>query len=313
MNYVARILKFISFVFSLRLCDLKMVGVQAEIIAIRQQFADQQQQLAQQQQLIADQQGQLALQQALIANPQPQVANQLERLVESMVTTQILTNISTYKGDGKDYRRWVKDVERHVQAIGGGDVNRITVAVQTSTGVVADFLFRYRNDHPGATWAEIKDELASRFGEGQDAGLAQQQLRNLKRGKGESVTVFAEKILEKATEAFPGHQLDEDLIVSQLIDVFIDGLREPLACKRILRDTPATFQGAVDIAVGEARLNAKIFGRNVGFPPAMPAPQRRREEQMEVEVVGKYQPKVCYACREEGHFAWDCQKGRPRP
>ena len=91
------------------------------------------------------------------------------------------------------------------------------------------------------------------------------------------MTVFAEKILERAIEAFPGHQLDEDLIMSQLIDVFIDGLRDPLACKRILRDAPATFQGAVDIAVGEARLNAKIFGRNVRFPPSVPAPQRKKE------------------------------------
>ena len=233
-----------------------MEGIQQELAAIRQQFIAQQQQLAQEQQLIMDQQNQLAQQQAQIAQPQPQVANQLERLVESMVRTQILTNISTFKGDVKDYCRWVKDVEHHVQVIGGGDANRITVAVQNSTCVVADFLYRYKNDHPGTTWAKIKDELASRFSEGQDAGLAQLQLRKLKRAQGESVTVYAEKILEKATEAFPGHQLDEDLIVSQLIDVFIDGLRDPLACKRILRDTPATFQGAVDIAVGEARLNA---------------------------------------------------------
>ena len=239
------------------------------------------------------------------------MANQLERLVESMVTTQILTSIATYKGDVKDYRRWVKDVERHVQAIGGGDANRRTVAVQTSTGVVADFLFRYRNDHPGATWAAIKDELAAQFSDGHDAGLAQQQMRKLKRGQGESATAYAERILEKATEAFPGHDLEEDLIVSQLIDVFIDGLRDPLPCKRILRENPATFATAVDIAVGEARLNAKIFGRNVGFPPSVPAPQRRKEEAMEVEAVGAQQPRgVCYACGQGGHFACDCRKGR---
>ena len=231
-----------------------------------------------------------------------------------MVTTQILTNIATFKGDVKDYRRWVKEVERHVQAIGGGDANRITFAVQTSTGVVADFLFRYRNDHPGARWAAIKDELAAHFGNRQDMGLAQQQLRQLKRAKSASATVYAEKILEKAPEAFPGHQLDKDLIISQLIDVFIGGLRDPLACKRILRDTPAPFQGAVDIAVGEAWLNAKVFGRNVRFPPSVPAPQRRKEEAMEVEAVGGQQPRaVCHACGQDGHFVRDCQKGRPRP
>ena len=299
MNYAAHILKF---VLLCSLCNIKMEGIQQELAAIRQQFADQQQQLAQQQQLIADQHNQLAQQQAqIIAQPQPQVANQLQRLVESMVTTQILTNISTFKGEAKDYRHWVKDVERHVQAIGGGDANCITVAVQISTCVVADFLFRYRNYHPGSAWAAIKDELAARFSDGRDVGLAQQQMRKLKRGQCESATAYAERILEKATEAFPGHQLDEDLIVSQLIDTFIDGLRDPLVCKRILRENPATFAAAVDIAIGEARLNGKIFGRNVGFPLAIPAPQKRREEQMEVEAVGKHQPRdVCFACGKAG-------------
>ena len=141
----------------------------------------------------------------------------------------------------KDYSRWVKDVERHVQAIVGGDANKITGAVQTSTGVVADFLYQYRNDHPGATWAAIQDELAARFGDRQDGGLAQQQLCKLKRAQGERATVYAEKLLEKATEAFPDHQIDEDLIVSQLIDIFINGLRHPLACKQNLEGEPCNF------------------------------------------------------------------------
>ena len=109
--------------------------------------------------------------------------------------------------------------------------------------------------------------MAARFSDGHDAGLAQQQMRKLKRGQGESATAYDEQILEKATEAFPGHGLEEDLIVSQLIDVFIDGLRDPLACKCILRENPATFTAAIDIAVGEARLNAKIFGKRKKLQP----------------------------------------------
>ena len=31
----------------------------------------------------------------------------------------------------------------------------------------------------------------------------------------------------------------------------------------------------------------------MGFPPSMPAPQKRGEEQMEVEAVGKHQPVTC--------------------
>ena len=179
-----------------------------------------------------------------------------------MVTTQILTSIATFKGDSKDHKRWIKDVERHVQAINGNDANRIAVAVQTSTGVVADFLFGYRNDQPNATWAQIRDELATRFSDVVDAGHAQQQLRKLKRGLNESVTVFAEKILEKAVDAFPQHQLNEPLIVQQLIDVYIDGLRDKLTSRKIMRENPQTFAGAIEIAVNEARLNAKIDSRN---------------------------------------------------
>ena len=54
-----------------------------------------------------------------------------------------------------------------MQAIGGGDA---IASLSPYRGQPTwSLLYRYRNDHPGATWAAIRDELATRFGDGQDA------------------------------------------------------------------------------------------------------------------------------------------------
>ena len=263
-------------------------------------------------QLVLNQQQAFAQQAQAQQNPQPQqpagptngqVVGELQRLVGSMVVTQVLTNIKPFGGDPKDYRRWIKDVERHIQAVGGGDDNRIAVAVQSSKGVVADFLFRYRTDHPGATWQNLKDELATRFSDVIDAAHALAQLRRMKQAANESVTVFAERLLDRAADAFVGEQLDQPLIARQLIDAYTDGLLDNQSAKKILRENPQTFAGAVDLAVAETRFAKKCEARKRG-----PESTTDRHEPMEIgSVEQKKKDVTCYNCKKVGHIAKNCR------
>ena len=57
-------------------------------------------------------------------------------------------------------------MERHVQAVEGGDEEQIAFSSQSAGCVVADFIFRYQNDHDGTagplTWEMVKAEIAAR-------------------------------------------------------------------------------------------------------------------------------------------------------
>ena len=90
------------------------------------------------------QQHQQQQQQPLPQNPapvDPGVVGELRRLVGSMVYTQVLANIQVFKGLPKDFKRWIKDVERHVQAIGGDDNARMAVATQSASCVLSRLHF----------------------------------------------------------------------------------------------------------------------------------------------------------------------------
>ena len=121
-------------------------------------------------------------------------------------------------------------------------------------------------------------------------------------GKNERGTVFAERILDKAADASPGHPLDIDLIEQQLIDVYIDGLLDNITGQKIMRGNLATFAAAVEIAVNETRLHQKFASRNKTVPTAH-ALAPRRHEPMEVEALGdrRYRSGQ-YDCPAEKYF-----------
>ena len=93
------------------------------------------------------------------------------------------------------------------------------------------------------------------------------------------MAIYAKKILELASDAFPNEDLANALVAQQLIDVYVNGLEERYVARKILRDNPVTFAGVVDIAVNETRLTKKWMIRKLVAPD-------RSMESMEVDMVG---------------------------
>ena len=76
--------------------------------------------------------------------------------------------------------------------------------------------------NPDRTWEQLKQQFAVRFSDVTDAQMALSLLRNCKQKAGESIHVFAERLLSLAEEAYDNQ--GGDAVERQLIDIFVDGM-----------------------------------------------------------------------------------------
>lgn len=107
-----------------------------------------------------------------------------------------------FEGEPKKFKEWVKSIEKYA-ALTNLDDNKVKrVAYQASRGPVSDFIKRYSETNPQATWANMKTELSTRFSEITDAQHAFMLLRKVHQKPGETVQVYAERLLALAVDAF---------------------------------------------------------------------------------------------------------------
>ena len=217
--------------------------------------------------------------------------------VSTALGAQGITQIITpFEGDAKKFKDWVKSIEKYalLTDLDGDSVKR--VAYQSSRGPVSDFIRRYQAANPASTWNVFKGELANRFSEVVDEQHAFMLLRKVHQKLGESVQVYAERLITLSEEAFPNQQGQG--IQRQLIDIFVDGLSEDYLKMKILRDNPNTLDAAITTATNEQNVRKRFSLRTRH-------PQVPGEEQMEVD---HFRPTPrCFKCNRKGHRAKDCK------
>ena len=233
---------------------------------------------------------------------------QVDRLSSIMVlmgTQSAQTAIEKFSGEPKKFQSWVKSIEKYILVVNGDAESKKTFALQSAEGPVSEFLVRYYHSNPDCTWNQTYEQLKSRFGDIVDAQHALQLLRNTRQKPGETIQVFAERLICMAAQAWPGQNLTSPLIDAQLIDCFIDGLTDGGIARRVMRENSATLAHAVQTAVFEQNLTRKFELRNRSVPKLKLTTKGefRKEEPMEID---SFQGQ-CFKCGRRGHRAIECQ------
>ena len=231
------------------------------------------------------------------------VDEQMNHLTTTMGAQGIAKVVPNFDGSNpKEFKDWVKNIEKFATLTGIQDEKIKLVAYQASRGPVSDYLKRYMDENPTHDWNRIKTELKSCFGDVVDSQHALLLLRKVKQKPQETIQVYAERLLALGEDAFEGQT--NDAVQKQLVGYFIDGLYQDNMKLKIMRDNPHTLNAAVTVASREQNLQ-KRFQLRLGQTKSESA---ESNSPTPMEVDHTRQKGACHYCKKPGHHIKDCRK-----
>ena len=90
---------------------------------------------------------------------------QIEHLSYCVSTQCVAEVITPFEGDPKGFKECNKAVGKHALLTQADADNVKLIVYQSCKGAVSDYPKRYLTEHEGATWAQCKAELTTRFSE----------------------------------------------------------------------------------------------------------------------------------------------------
>ena len=264
---------------------------------------------------------------------------ELANVSNALAAQGISSIVSRFDGNVKNFREWIKSIEKYSVLTGVDDAHRKLIAYQKSGGAVSGFIEHYMTQNLNHNSSQMKAQLAVRFSDVTDGQMALSLLRQCKQMVGESIHNYAERILSLAETAY--NYQGGDPIEWQLIDIFVDGLNNDQLKMKILRDQPATLQGAEAVATNAQNLRARVQMSHHSGYTSNHAQQTQHAQHTPMEVDHsrgqrfKARPRLnrvnssmesqvrCWRCCQTGHISRDCKvedvrrppmgHGRPRP
>ena len=218
--------------------------------------------------------------------------------------------VEKFNGETNACRSWISSLEKFGDIYELDDSTRINAALLMSTSAVEDFIRRWKLGTPveQQTWVNLSTELMSRFGAIVDSNHALDLLRNLKQGKLETISLFAERIFRLSLDAYSREEMADPasyaMAQRQLVNCFVDGINDRSIKLKLMRQMPPDLNAALSIARTELNL-IKRFELRHGHSDESHYERRRDVQPMELNHVRN---KNCYNCGKSGHIAKNCRQ-----
>ena len=147
-----------------------------------------------------------------------------------------------------------------------------SLVAQSVKGQAAEFLARVISETPDITWHALKARLMEQYNDQGDREIAVQRLQKLKQHPGETIQCFSERIRRTAMDAYPGKNLNDDILSKVCVNTLVDGCLNDRIAQKLIRSRPDGFDAAITMAIREQQTH-RLFE------------MRRKEEPMEVDAV----------------------------
>ena len=246
------------------------------------------------------------------------IVHELKHLGSQLAFQNAHNCVSKFRGDKGTVKAWLSEIERESKLTDDTDERRIKLAYQSAEDIAGSFIKRYLESNGGGlhTWEELKTKLLSAFGATADANHALALLKSTKQKRQESIQIYGERLIMLAEDAFPKQDLDEPLISRQLIDCFIDGLKDSSIAKKLIRENPSKFTVALETASKEQIIINRIERRGrvetdmeidkVTFDKKAETSDKKFET-FDKRFERRPETRTCYHCHRQGHIQRDCR------
>ena len=200
----------------------------------------------------------------MIVNPNDQLLRYmensngfLEHFARQLDTNDLISGIHVFSGScAKSFREWMRDLDRiYIDHMGEHEFMR-KIVTRTVQDLAADFLVELkRNADAPLPWDQIRTSFYERFSNYVDAQIAQHKLKSLKQERKQGLHSFAQRIQDTAREAYSEAELRNPIVVRELKNIFIDGLRDHHISRMLIKEDVDDLYGALNRAIRDDLLN----------------------------------------------------------